>query len=892
MKELHHPVSSTIWVVLYVFGCFWLNPGFVKGQVPEGYYEGLESLDGDLLKLGLHNLLRDHIEYPYTSSSTDVWDILKEADADPGNPENVVLFYTGWLENGEAEYNRGQGWTREHVWAKSHGDFGIDRGAGTDVHALRPADVTVNSARNNKDFDEGGGFYDDGDGPTLNRTDSDSWEPRDKVKGDVARSLFYMAVRYEGTNGEPDLELVDSVNSVNSNQPGLGFHGKQSVLLKWHFQDPVDESERLRNDVVFFYQGNRNPFIDNPQWVSRIWDTTGVGFFSPIVDTTQVEPTDTLNIDSVLFAYYRDLDNLEGPALKDSLYSRIQNHTTFPYTSNSNIDVWDILKETDKDTANPLNILLFYTGRSVDAAQEYNSGKGWTREHIWPREHGDFSLAQGPGTDVHHIRPTGTSSSRARGNLDFDTGGAPYLENSLPTGNLSDEDSWEPRQEIKGDIARMLFYMATRYEGEELDLELVDSVNSVASSLPGLGFHGKLSTLLSWHTEDPVDPWEKRRNNVIYLFQGNRNPYIDHPEYVYRIWDPFVYDTLRTTYYAGIDTSQDAARVKAQLHALIDSQRVFNYTDDETDVWDILKVTDQDPSNPENVVLFYSGWSVDAAQEFNRGRGWSREDIWSVAHGNLNDYSGVGTDVHAIRPADISVNRARGDRDFDEGGTLYIDGDGATGAFRDDDSWEPRDEVKGDVARMLFYMAVRYEGSENEPDLELVDSVNTELMTTPGVGFHGKLSTLMRWHQEDPVGRFERNRNQVIYEFQGNRNPFIDHPSFVFKVWDTTRAMVFLPDTLPEISEPDTSDIATSLSSKLAPFEIKVVPNPANDQVTLQAEIPSAEWIRIWDVQGRILFRKLLMPGNTVTLDTHSWTAGIYLIQVGSSHTKLWIGHP
>ena len=234
-------------------------PFYLQSQAPDGYYDGLESLNGDLLKLGLHNLLKDHIEYNYTSTSTDVWDILKETDQDPENPENVILFYTGWSINGDAEYNRGKGWTREHVWAKSHGDFGIDRGAGTDVHALRPADVTVNSARNNKDFDEGGEFYVDGDGPTENRIDSDSWEPRNQVKGDVARSLFYMAVRYEGGGGEPDLELVDSVRSVDSNQPGKGFHGRLSMLLKWHFQDPVDDSELARNDIVFFYQGIEIP---------------------------------------------------------------------------------------------------------------------------------------------------------------------------------------------------------------------------------------------------------------------------------------------------------------------------------------------------------------------------------------------------------------------------------------------------------------------------------------------------------------------------------------------------------------------------------------------------------------------------------------------------------
>lgn len=859
-------------------------------QAPDGYYEGLESLDGDLLKLGLHNLVKDHIEYRYTSSSTDVWDILKETDQDPNNPENVILFYTGWSINGDAEYNRGQGWTREHVWAKSHGDFGIDPGAGTDVHALRPADVTVNSARNNKDFDEGGEFYIDGNGPTENRIDSDSWEPRDKVKGDVARCLFYMAVRYEGGGDEPDLELVDSVRSVDSNAELKGYHGKLSMLLKWHFQDPVDESELSRNDVVFFYQGNRNPFIDHPEWVTRIWDSSGVGFFEPFEAPESETPddiTDTLNIDSILFVYYKDLENLEGESLKNTLSERIEEQQSYSYTSNSQVDVWDILKETDKDTANPENVLLFYTGRSVNAAQEFNSGRGWTREHIWPVSHGGFDLTRGIGTDVHNIRPADNTVARARGDLDFDKGGEIYVDEADTTGNRVDADSWEPRDEVKGDVARMLFYMATHYEGldDEPDLELLDSVNTVEASLNGLGFHGKVSTLLQWHKADPVDQYERRRNNVIYIFQGNRNPFIDHPEYANRIWDPLLYDTTVVNYYAELDTLLDHESFKSALHALVDSQTIYNYTDnDEVDVWDILKQSDRDPNDSSNVLLFYTGWSVDAEQEFNNGRGWSREDIWSLAHGDLSSYRGVGTDVHAIRPADITVNRARGDRDFDEGGTLYLDGDGDTGAFRDEDSWEPRDEVKGDVARMLFYMAVRYEGGANEPDLELLDTVLTENFTQPGLGYHGKFSTLLKWHEADPVGRFERLRNQSIFEFQGNRNPFIDNPSYVYKVWDTTQALVFIPDT--------TEVLTSTLETLEGQNTLFLYPNPAKEQVILTATHQQGGFesqVRILSLEGKVLKEFSLLPNKEKAIDLSSLANGVYLVAQGNSVVKLFI---
>jgi endonuclease I len=89
------------------------------------------------------------------------------------------------------------------------------------------------------------------------------------VKGDVARMLFYMAVRYEGEDEEPDLELVDAVESDNSKKPE---HACLSTLQQWHASDPVDSNESRRNDLIYRkYQKNRNPFIDHPEFVAMIW---------------------------------------------------------------------------------------------------------------------------------------------------------------------------------------------------------------------------------------------------------------------------------------------------------------------------------------------------------------------------------------------------------------------------------------------------------------------------------------------------------------------------------------------------------------------------------------------------------------------------------------------
>ena len=177
--------------------------------------------------------------------------------------------------NASAQYAGGKGWNREHVWAKSRGNFGTAPGAGTDLHHLCAEDVSTNSARNNRSFDTSSDqfFFKSGNyfGPTDSRTSTTqyTWEPRDEVKGDVARMMFYMATRYEGEDGEPDLELVDDLPGKDDKAP---FHGKKSTLLRWHRIDPVSDRERFRNHLIFTrFQENRNPFIDHPEYVELIW---------------------------------------------------------------------------------------------------------------------------------------------------------------------------------------------------------------------------------------------------------------------------------------------------------------------------------------------------------------------------------------------------------------------------------------------------------------------------------------------------------------------------------------------------------------------------------------------------------------------------------------------
>ena len=254
-----------------------------------GYYGSVDTSNAQSLRTTLHDAIKDHTRYPYTSTSTDTWDILEFADQDPMNAGRIVDIYKNAsyqkYGGGNTEYNR------EHSWPKSYG-FTND-GSGnypyTDTHMLFLSDSGYNSARGNKPYDDcasscliyqtdatngtGGGVND------VNKASSNYWQTWDERKGDVARALMYMDVRYEGgVHGvtgaaEPDLVLTDDPNLIQSSSANesIAYMGLLSTILQWHQQDPVDEAERLRNEAVYSYQGNRNPFVDHPEWAACLF---------------------------------------------------------------------------------------------------------------------------------------------------------------------------------------------------------------------------------------------------------------------------------------------------------------------------------------------------------------------------------------------------------------------------------------------------------------------------------------------------------------------------------------------------------------------------------------------------------------------------------------------
>lgn len=271
--------------------------GVSNAEIPENYYDTADDSSSTALRDSLHEIIDDHQRFPYTSSATDTWDILEIADQNPDDPSSIIDIYKN------ASYLKETGgndfYNREHTWPKSYGfpDDGVSNYPYTDMHHLFLSDSGYNSSRSNKPFadcDSGcsenatlfnnnrGGGANDSNWTSGSFADG-NWETWDARKGDVARALMYMAIRYEGgAHGdtgfaEPDLILTDDRNLIDASSTGsngsVAYMGLRSVLIQWHKDDPVDDFERRHTDAVYDAQGNRNPFIDHPEYVECVFES-------------------------------------------------------------------------------------------------------------------------------------------------------------------------------------------------------------------------------------------------------------------------------------------------------------------------------------------------------------------------------------------------------------------------------------------------------------------------------------------------------------------------------------------------------------------------------------------------------------------------------------------
>ena len=312
-------------------------------------------------------------------------------------------------------------------------------------------------------------------------------------------------------------------------------------------------------------------------------------------------------------------------------------------------------------------------------------------------------------------------------------------------------------------------------------------------------------------------------------------------------------------YYSSVDFSLTGLALKAELTDLITSTHTSPTSYSE--VWDVLKTADLDPSNSAVVLLLY-GYNDDDASVINdRTRDknanggavgeWNREHVFPKSLGapNLGE-SGPGSDPHNLRATDVQANGNRSNRKFASGS-----GDAGTAGS----NWYPGDEWIGDAARIMMYMYVRYE-NRCSPNAAVVGSTNAidDRM----------IDLLLDWNALDPVSTHESNRNNAIYYEIGNRNPFIDNPHIANHIWGGSEAI----DTWGTLS----------IENETKETMIQVYPNPLSGDILYlsTASDKTIESISLLDLQGRIIYTTQPSFNTNYEIDLGSIPNGTYVLTI------------
>ena len=254
---------------------------------------------------------------------------------------------------------------------------------------------------------------------------------------------------------------------------------------------------------------------------------------------------------------------------------------------------------------------------------------------------------------------------------------------------------------------------------------------------------------------------------------------------------PVLADTSATnTYYSGnyynnLNTNLTGTAFRTELYNLISNPHKNSTYDGLKTVY---KTSDADPNRNGNILWFYTGTSTSYNGSMGSSAGTTnREHVWPKRGGKAFTpiESEAGSDAHHLRPTDATLNSTRGEKDFDEvpqtssnivseaGKKNY--GSSPDGlCYSTSTSFYPAKGYRGATARILFYVQVRW-GDKNS--LRFVDTVGTSGKTL------GKISTLLKWHLEEPPTEEEIRRNEVVFGLQNNRNPFIDHPEYAEMIY-------------------------------------------------------------------------------------------------------------
>lgn len=311
-------------------------------------------------------------------------------------------------------------------------------------------------------------------------------------------------------------------------------------------------------------------------------------------------------------------------------------------------------------------------------------------------------------------------------------------------------------------------------------------------------------------------------------------------------------------YYNNVNLNLTGIPLKTELSQYITNthSNILTYSE----VWNVLKVSDLNPTDNQNVWLIY-GWNDtngDITDDLNRDKNdnggsvgdWNREHTFAKSLGTPNlGTSGPGADAHNLRASDVQRNGTRGNKKFtNSSGTASA----VSGSY-----WFPGTEWRGDVARIIMYMYLRYNNQCKPSSVTVGNPVGIDL---------NMVDLLLNWNSADPVNDFEENRNEIIFQNQGNRNPFIDNPYLATLIWGGI---------------PAENKWNLSVDKFVSPGSISIFPNPTfNSTVRIETKNSTLiENIDLCSITGQNVIFEIAYISQTKIIIS-DLIQGLYILSV------------
>ena len=568
-----------------------------------------------------------------------------------------------------------------------------------------------------------------------------------------------------------------------------------------------------------------------------------------------------------------------GYTLKTQLYNKIKGHSDKGYSG-----LWTTYSTSDRDnqyendnsiidiySENPSGTDPYVYSYSTDQCGNYSTeGNCYNREHIIPQS--VFNSSSPMVSDAHHIPPTdgkvnGMRANYPHGNVanaTWTSQNGSKLGSSAVSGYSG--TVFEPIDEFKGDIARMYFYFATRYENTVANYSY-GMFNGTSNQVFTTAF---LNMLISWHNQDPVSAREIARNNAIYARQNNRNPFIDHPEYVGQIWGGSSSDTTAPSTPTNLSASNiTSSSLQLNWTASSDNIGVTGY-----DIYMNGSLKSTVSSNSVSITGLTSSTTYTFYVKAKDAGGNYSSNSSSI--NATTSSTSLVTDLYFSEYLEGSSNNKALEIANNTGNSVSLSSYVIKKQTNGSGSWSTGISLSGSLANGAKFVLVNSSIASN-----CYSTSSANISTT---------ATELTFNGNDAVGLFKNGTLiDIIGTYNGGsanfavnetlrRNSNVAVPKTTFnKSSDWT---VYSTDTCSGIGNKSTASKTETINSTETEFSFSVYPNPSNGIFTIDINIQENYSIEVISTLGKVVYSKDNISSSTINIS--NLQAGVYMLKIAS----------